>query len=188
MLRPKIILSLILILVLLSGAGLTIHLIKSSNRSTNRVSFREVSNNPIPKIDLKPGSDPIYKTTCGGCHFPYPPGLLPGASWKIIIDRLPDHFGDQVTFDPKSKETLIRYLMENGADRSSAKKPVKIMNSLNGRSVLRITEIPYIRKKHRGIKPEIFNRTAIGSFSNCIACHKTAEQGNFDDDQVVIPQ
>jgi hypothetical protein len=52
---------------------------------------------------------------------------------------------------------------------------------------MRITDIPYIRKKHREINPGVLNRESIGSLSNCIACHTTAGEGIYDDDNVNIP-
>jgi hypothetical protein len=175
------------VLIFLLGVGLFIYLIAQTGFHRDRVSGRQGGGNFIEKIDFRPASNTTYKTTCEGCHFPYPPELLPGASWKIIINRLPDHFREEVSIDLKSQEVISKYLMENGADRSLSKKSIKIMKSLNGQIPLRITEIPYIQKKHRKIKSEIFGRKSIGSLSNCIACHKTAEQGNFDEDFVTIP-
>jgi hypothetical protein len=140
------------------------------------------------KNQCKPITNPTYKATCEGCHLPYPPQLLPAASWKKILDRSNDHFGEQIPLDSKSKEVIVKYLSENGTDRSSCKKAVKIMESLKGKTPLRITEVPYIQKKHRKISQEVLNRKSIGSLSNCRACHKTAEQGVFDDHSVVIPQ
>jgi hypothetical protein len=62
------------------------------------------------------------------------------------------------------------------------------MRSLNGNTPLRITEIPYIKEKHHELNASIFSRQSIGSFSNCIACHTKAGQGNYDDDYVKIPK
>ena len=62
------------------------------------------------------------------------------------------------------------------------------MRSLGSEVPTRITDVPYIRHKHRGIAPEVFQRKSIGSRSNCIACHTTAEQGIYDDDNVRIPE
>ena len=138
--------------------------------------------------DFKPVTNQNYISTCGGCHFLYPPELLPTASWEKIINQLNKHFGESVPLDPQSKKVISKFLMENGADRSSAQKAGKIMNSLEGRAPLRITEIPYIQKKHRGIKAEVLKRKTIGSLSNCIACHTKAEQGNFNEDYVTIPK
>ena len=52
----------------------------------------------------------------------------------------------------------------------------------------RITEIPYIKKKHHDISSTTIKREAIGSLSNCTACHTRAEEGIYDDDYVVIPK
>ena len=129
-----------------------------------------------------------YKGNCSGCHFAYPPELLPASSWKGIVTRLDDHFGESLALDNASREEIGKYLGENAADRSGSEKAGKILTSLGGRSPIRITEVPYVVKKHREIAPEVFKRKSIGSFSNCIACHKAADQGQFDDDQATIPQ
>jgi hypothetical protein len=120
-----------------------------------------------------------YKTTCGECHLAYPPELLPTASWKKIVNQLEDHFGEQVPVNSQSKKSISRYLMENGADRSSCKKSARIMKSLKGKTPLRITEIPYILDEHREIPLKALQQKGIGSLSNCLACHKTADQGLF---------
>ena len=62
------------------------------------------------------------------------------------------------------------------------------MRCLGGQVPIRITDIPYIRKKHHELDPAIFKRKSIGSLSNCIACHTTAENGIYDDDDVKIPE
>ncbi len=53
---------------------------------------------------------------------------------------------------------------------------------------MRITDTPYIREKHHEIKPEVFKRESVGSSSNCIACHTTAEEGIYEEDNVKIPK
>jgi hypothetical protein len=174
-------------LLLLIGIGLLIHFIAKSEFKKDEEHERGVGKKSIEKIDFKPVTNLTYRTTCGECHFPYPTGLLPASSWKVILDRMKDHFGEQVSINPKSKEEILHYLTENGADQSSSKKSIKIMKSLKGQTPLRITEIPYIRDKHHEISKETLSRKAIGSLSNCIACHKNAERGNFDEDEVKIP-
>jgi hypothetical protein len=129
-----------------------------------------------------------YKSNCGGCHFAYPPELLPASSWNKILTRLGDHFGESLSLDDLSGGEIGKFLRENAADRSGSKTAGKILRSLGRRSPLRITEAPYIQKKHREISPELFKRKSVGSFSNCLACHKAAEQGDFDDDRAAIPQ
>ncbi len=137
---------------------------------------------------FKPVSNSTYEAACGECHFLYQPELLPSASWMKILDRLDEHFGEQIDLDPDSRKVISDYLTSNGAENSSAKRAVKIMRSLGSQVPLRITDIPYIQEKHHELSPGVFKRESIGSFSNCIACHTTAEKGIYEDDNVKIPQ
>ena len=137
---------------------------------------------------LKPVNNPTYETECGECHFLYQPELLPSASWMKILDQLDDHFGEEIELDPDSKKNISDYLKSNGAEYSAAKRAVKIVRSLGDHVPMRITDTPYIRKKHNEINPEVLKRESVGSLSNCIACHTTAEVGIYDDEDVKIPQ
>ena len=140
------------------------------------------------KIDLNPVTNQIYKETCGACHLAYQPGLLPSGSWTKVLSNLKDHFGETVDIDAASKEVIAKYLMDNAAENSQAKRSLKIVRSLKGETPSRITAIQYIRHKHHDISSEVFARKAVGSLSNCLACHKTADQGIYEDDNVVIPK
>jgi len=133
-------------------------------------------------------SNAIYKQTCGACHFPYQPGLLPAGSWENLLSRLPVHFTVEVSLGQEQKNSISEYLRTNAAEHTSAKRARKILKSLRGDTPLRITETPYIREKHHELDEDIFKRPSIGSFSNCNACHTRAEQGNYDDDYVKIPK
>ena len=137
---------------------------------------------------LTPVNNPTYVEECGDCHFTYQPELLPSGSWDKILAGLEDHFGDTIELDPDSKKVIAEYLKVNAAEHSSAKRAVKIMRSLGNRAPLRITQIPYIQAKHHEIHPDVFKRESIGSISNCLACHPTAEKGIYEDDHVVIPE
>lgn len=137
---------------------------------------------------LKPVTNQTYKETCGECHFAYQPELLPSESWLKILNQLDNHFGEGIETDPDTIKNISDYLTTNGAENSSAERSVKIMRCLGGQVPIRITDIPYIRKKHHELDPAIFKRKSIGSLSNCIACHLTAENGIYDDDDVKIPE
>ncbi len=137
---------------------------------------------------LKPVTNQTYKETCGECHLAYQPELLPSASWLKILSQLNDHFGEEIENDPVTIKNISDYLTTNGAENSSAERSVKIMRCLGGQVPIRITDIPYIRKKHHELDPAIFKRKSIGSLSNCIACHITAEKGIYEDDDVRIPE
>ncbi|OGQ94026.1 MAG: hypothetical protein A2521_06070 [Deltaproteobacteria bacterium RIFOXYD12_FULL_57_12] len=130
----------------------------------------------------------IYKNSCGSCHFAYQPGLLPSKSWVKILDEPDAHPGGNVSLDEKAKSEVRNYLIQNSAENSHSKRSKKIMNSIGSDAPVRISEIPYIKHKHHEIKQEVFARKAIGSRANCIACHRSAESGGYDDDDVVIPK
>ena len=136
---------------------------------------------------ISPVNNPTYEEECGACHFSYQPELLPSGSWKKIMAGLADHFGEEIEIDTESINVISGYLISNSAEKSSAKRAVKIVRSLRGRTPIRISEIPYIIEKHDEVDPKIFNRESIGSLANCTACHTTAEKGIYDDDDVKIP-
>lgn len=140
------------------------------------------------KHRLTPAPDPVFMSACGSCHWAYPADLLPSASWNKILTGSDDHFGEAVDIDLESKTAILEYLMTNAADKNAGEHASKIMRSLGTQTPLRITEVPYIRKEHHEIGPDVFTREAIGSLANCIACHTTAENGDFDDDNVSIPK
>ena len=140
------------------------------------------------KDKLKAVDNPTYKEQCGACHFVYQPELLPSGSWNKILAGLDDHFGEVIEMEPGSKKIIADYLRANAAEYSSAERAEKIMKSLGNQTPTRITLIPYIQRKHRKIQAEVLKRESIGSLSNCSACHKGAENGIYDDDNVVIPR
>jgi hypothetical protein len=132
--------------------------------------------------------DPIYKEECGACHFAYQPALLPSGSWRKILSSLEDHHGESAAIAEEDIGVIGAYLEKNAAEFSPAKRARKIIRSLDGQTPERITEVPYIRRKHHEIKEEVFKRESIGSRSNCVACHSTAEHGVYEDDYAHIPE
>jgi hypothetical protein len=158
------------------------------HRERKRHSGRDDSAKKIGSKQLQSVTNPTYKETCGGCHFAYQPELLPTASWAKLLSGFDDHFGQTLDIDSETLATLTDYLGVNGADKSSSKRAAKIMRSIGGGVPIRITDVPYIREKHHEISSDILSRKSIGSLSNCSACHKTAENGVYDDDFVEIPK
>jgi hypothetical protein len=136
---------------------------------------------------MKPVTNPTYKDSCGACHFAYQPELLPSASWKRILEGLDDHFGQSFNLDEVTKNDISSYLGLNSSEHSKSKVAVKFMKSLRSQVPMRITEIPYIKDKHHRIPADTLIRDSIGSVSNCVACHRKAEEGIYDDDYVAIP-
>lgn len=117
---------------------------------------------------------------CGACHMAYQPGFLPQRTWRTIMQTLPDHFGEDASLDEATRKEIEDYLLANAAD-AGRQQP----EATDGQppATLRISEMPWFRHEHgarRRARAEA--DPAIGSISNCAACHRGAESGNFDDD------
>lgn len=122
---------------------------------------------------------PIYKQECGSCHLSYPPAMLPKDSWEGIMQGLQKHYGADASLNQQEIEQISSWLNSH----AGTYKRVKEAPSDN-----RITKSDWFQRKHRKINSKEFLAPAIKSPANCNACHKNAEQGNFDDDEVRIPK
>lgn len=132
---------------------------------------------------------PALKNNCGECHLAYQAKLLPQASWIKLFKNLEDHFGESIVLEDEKKSELLSFLVQNAAENSRTKCSTRIMQSMKSGNVpVRITQIPYIIRRHNKISPNTFDRESIGSFSNCSACHTTADRGIYDDAFVKIPE
>lgn len=138
--------------------------------------------------DFAPIKNELYASECGTCHFAYQPGMLPGASWKKLMGSLADHFGENAELDSGTQQQLTAYLVEESAENSPTRRSAKIMRSLRDGAPLRITDVPYIRYKHREIPTRLIDANpGVGSLSNCAACHTQADKGSFAEHEIAIP-
>ena len=131
---------------------------------------------------LKPVDDPTYKEQCGACHFAYQPDFLPAGSWRKVMAGLEDHGGTGVELEEGDRRTISSYLESNAAEHSRCRQAALILESLNGQTPLRITEVPYIRDRHQEggvLPPGVFERRSVGSRANCVACHTRAGEGIY---------
>ena len=128
---------------------------------------------------------------CKACHYAYPPGLLPEASWKKLLapEALEKHFGENIEMKEALRTELLAYAVQDAADHASAKRSHKIMASIDsGAAPERITEVAYIRRKHQEIPDHLIKgNPKVGALSQCDTCHTQAKIGNLDDDSVLIP-
>ncbi|MBU3918182.1 ferric reductase-like transmembrane domain-containing protein, partial [bacterium] len=123
-----------------------------------------------------------------GCHWTFPPGLLPQESWELQMTGLQNHFGKSIDLDPDIKQDIERYLVQHAAEYTKARVSVDILDSLAGEVPTKFGDIPFITKNHKDIQPEVYQRESIRSISNCPACHKGVEKtGSFKDRYVEIP-
>ncbi|MCE5312851.1 MAG: cytochrome b/b6 domain-containing protein [Nitrospiraceae bacterium] len=131
----------------------------------------------------------VYKEECASCHMAYTPNMLPSRSWRAMMANLEDHFGEDATIGGAEKAEIEKYLVAGAAERSLEEFSIKFSASIQpGNAPLSATEIDYWKRKHDLIKPEVYKRESIKSRSNCLACHKWAERGSFEDNHIRIPK
>ncbi len=133
------------------------------------------------------GMAAAYAQECGACHHAYYPGLLPARAWENLMANTSDHFGEKLQLSRQDLTKVRAYLAATAADVAGNKRSRKIMADLGSATPMRITDIGYLRAKHRKLPQEVWARPAVGGFNNCNACHKGASAGDFDDDSAVIP-
>lgn len=130
-----------------------------------------------------------WKAECSGCHMLYHPGLLPERSWKKMMGGLDKHFGENAELDAATRDEILAFLSANSADKQAGRRSQRILQSIPANAApLRISETQYFIAKHDEVSAATFKRKSVGSAANCIACHKTADQGNFSESQVKIPR
>lgn len=122
---------------------------------------------------------PAYRQECAACHMAYPPGMLPAASWNRMLGRLDQHYGSDASLDP----ALVRQIGTWLEAHASTYKRVREQPPQD-----RITRSAWFERKHRELDAAVWQRTAVGSRANCMACHTRADRGDFDDDRVRIPK
>jgi hypothetical protein len=124
---------------------------------------------------------PKYQQECASCHLAYPPGLLPAASWRRLMADLPHHFGVDASLEPETLKELSAWLEANAAGfRKARREP--------GPPDDRITKSAWWVREHDEVAPATWKLPAVKSPSNCAACHRAAERGNFDEHDIRIPR
>jgi len=141
--------------------------------------------------EIKPATDNQYLKECGECHFAYQPGLLPARSWDQMMaaNELKNHFGVNAELDKNTSQAILNYLVDNSAEKSYYKRSRKIaLGIAEGEVPLRITEVRYIKRKHKDIPEKMVKgNNDVKSLSFCNKCHTQADKGVFDEDTVSIP-
>jgi len=129
-----------------------------------------------------PVTDAVTKKECGACHMAFQPSMLPAKSWTRIMDGLTDHFGEDASLDAATVNHIKSYLVGNAAD--AGWWGGKFMRGLGDDAApLRITETPYwLREHNKEVPASAWRDPRVKSKANCIACHRAAEKGYYDDD------
>lgn len=119
---------------------------------------------------VPPVTDPVVVKECGACHMAFQPTFLPARSWQVMMAGLSDHFGDDAALPPETTARITDYLVRNaGRDRSGGQAPQ------------RITELRWFAHEH-DFPARVWARPDVVTKSNCVACHKAADAGIYEDD------
>lgn len=124
---------------------------------------------------------PKYQQECAACHTPYPPGMLPAASWQRIMGSLNKHYETDASLDEASLREISGWLKTNaGTYKRVSEEPPQD----------RITQSAWFLRKHnaREVPPAVWKRASVGSAANCAACHSQAAQGSFSERDLKIPK
>lgn len=121
--------------------------------------------------------DALYQKECASCHFGYQPALLNKASWTKVMGNLSEHFGTDASLSKDDSQAILSYLVQNAGNG-------KITNN---NTTMRITLSSYFQKEHRKIPQRLIVQKEVGSLSHCMACHTTAQKGNYSERAIVIP-
>jgi hypothetical protein len=144
-----------------------------------------------PGEDVKPVANDTYAEECGACHMAYQPGLLPGDAWQQIMaaDALAEHYGDDASLSADLRAQLAGYLVANAAERSGKSRAQAFSVGDAGSGPLpRITATRYFRNEHHEIPSRmVTGNPDVGSYSNCNACHRGADEGVYNEHRVEIP-
>ena len=121
---------------------------------------------------------PAYTQECASCHAAFPPGMLPARSWQRVMGGLERHYGTDASLDAATVEQIGAWLQAHAGTykRVSAEPPQD-----------RITRSAWFERKHRKVEPAVWQLPSVKSAANCAACHTGADQGQFDDDALRMP-
>lgn len=127
----------------------------------------------------RPDAARAWRDECGSCHIAYAPRLLPAESWRVVLDRLDQHYGVDASLDPARVAQIRSYLVAEAGLPGRAPAP--------GRTP-RISTAPWFDREHAEVAAEVWRRPSVRSRSNCGACHSGAERGAFNEDGIRIPK
>ncbi len=126
-------------------------------------------------------TDATYIKECGACHMAFSPELLPAASWRKVMARLEDHFGESAKLDAPTQHNIAQYLVAHAADRATNDQSHAIMRSLHpNEAPLRITQVPYIAGLHAAVLDPVWNGTPRPkTLTECGVCHSDIKIGDY---------
>lgn len=122
---------------------------------------------------------PSYPQECGACHTAYPPGMLPAASWRRIMDGLADHYGGDASLTPTEAAPIAAWLQQHAGTWRRVSRDAPLQD--------RITRSEGFLRKHRKIDAAVWALPSVRSPAQCSACHTRAEEGRFSEHELRPP-
>jgi hypothetical protein len=105
--------------------------------------------------------------------------LLPKKSWQRVLNGLEKHYGSDASLDEAAQKQIGTWLQTYGGQGKRVREEPPQD---------RITRSAWFERKHGEVSAATFKRAAIKSPANCMACHRDAAQGDFEEDRVRIPK
>ncbi len=137
-----------------------------------------------PKQLAVPSDAPLaWKEECAACHMLYSPGLLPAEAWRQQMQTLDNHYGSNATLDPVQEREILDFLL-----RASSGNRLPAEPSPTAGEPPRISQTRWFERKHHEVSEAKFSRESVGGRANCVACHRDAERGDFNEHRVKIPR
>lgn len=125
--------------------------------------------------------DTVHINSCGSCHLPYSPGLLPLQSWTLIMAGLDDHFGAVVDLSEEDSAHILTYIEKYALKAGQNSIMGRLAENLPDTPFLRITELPAFVVMHNNAAQQLgFEDNEQVSLSTCESCHRAAASHIFD--------
>jgi cytochrome b len=143
----------------------------------------------LPFVGRALPDNETWRATCGTCHVPYHPTLLPARSWNAVLDHVHDHFGQDLAIDATTVREIREFMATHSAETGVTEAAYKINRSIPLHDTpRRITETGYWVEKHRDIDESSWGNAAVGRKNNCAGCHLDAHEGTYEDAAMRLPQ
>lgn len=117
-----------------------------------------------------------YRSECGSCHDPFPPGLMNKGDWARVMARLDRHYGSDASLDEKTAGRIARWLEENAGQRAVLRSDPP-----------RFTESSWFKREHREVPADVWKNPKVKTPAHCSGCHLTAATGNFNEREIRLP-
>lgn len=121
-------------------------------------------------------ADKTVIAECGACHMVYGPVNLLGESWRMLMNDLPNHFGEDASLSEPTRTYIEDFLVGKSMDASGSmygKMMAKKIKKKKKTLPIRLSEMPGWAKDHSANKigADIWAKVNNNK-SDCRGCHE----------------